>query len=253
MTSSFVLPAAWAALTAMLLAPRRPRARLAVAGRRRPRSSPVSRLGRAVLGLVRRRGDDESTARLVGWSVIAAFGTALIVPPLAVVPVVIAVVVPRVRVRRAARAEDETVDAALPDLVDLLALASGSGLPLVPALTIVGPHAPEPLSGRIASARERIEHGAQIPVALTPIAAGSTAAAGVVRLLVASERDGSPLADPLHRLADDLRADARRRAETRARRVPVRLLFPLVGCTLPAFVLVTVVPPVIAALGSVDL
>lgn len=253
MSSSLLLPAAWAALTGVLLASRRPRAHLAVPGRQRNRSSPVSRLGRSVLGLVRRHGDDESTAKLVGWSLIAALGCALLVPPLAVVPVVIAVVVPRVRVRRAARAEDETVDAALPDLVDLLALASGSGLTLVPALTVVGPHTPEPLRGRIASARERIEHGAPVSVALTPLAAGSEAAAGVVGLLVASERDGSPLAGPLHRLADDLRADARRRAETRARRVPVRLLFPLVGCTLPAFVLVTVVPPVIAALGSLDL
>jgi len=60
-------------------------------------------------------------------------------------------------------------------------------------------------------------------------------------------------ADPLRRLAADLRAGARRRAETRARKVPVRLLFPLVGCTLPAFVLVTVVPPVLGALGSLDL
>jgi hypothetical protein len=61
-------------------------------------------------------------------------------------------------------------------------------------------------------------------------------------------RLGSPAAPALARLASELRADLRRRAETRARTVPVRLCFPLVGCILPAFALLTVVPAVVAGL-----
>jgi Flp pilus assembly protein TadB len=60
-----------------------------------------------------------------------------------------------------------------------------------------------------------------------------------------SARLGAPVAPSLARLAGELRADLRRRAETRARTVPVRLCFPLVGCILPAFALLTVVPVVI--------
>ena len=46
----------------------------------------------------------------------------------------------------------------------------------------------------------------------------------------------------------DLRTRARRRAEIRARKVPVRMLFPLVTCILPAFILLSVVPMVGGAL-----
>ena len=59
---------------------------------------------------------------------------------------------------------------------------------------------------------------------------------------------GSPAGPALARLATELRADLRRRAEARARTVPVRLCFPLVGCILPAFALLTVVPVVLAGL-----
>jgi len=41
----------------------------------------------------------------------------------------------------------------------------------------------------------------------------------------------------------------RRAAEAHARRIPVRLLFPLVFLVLPAFVLLTVVPGLAAGLG----
>ena len=54
---------------------------------------------------------------------------------------------------------------------------------------------------------------------------------------------------PLARLADEDRAALRRAAEAHARRVPVRLLFPLVFLVLPAFVLLTVVPGLAAGLG----
>ena len=66
---------------------------------------------------------------------------------------------------------------------------------------------------------------------------------------VANEpRLGAPVAPASSRLAVDVRADLRRRAEARARTVPVRLCFPLVGCILPAFALLTVVPVVIDGL-----
>jgi len=59
-------------------------------------------------------------------------------------------------------------------------------------------------------------------------------------VLAGAERYGTPLLPALDRLALDARLDRRRRAEEAARRVPVKLLFPLVLCVLPAFGLLTV-------------
>jgi tight adherence protein C len=64
--------------------------------------------------------------------------------------------------------------------------------------------------------------------------------------LAVGERNGAPIADLIARLADEARSVLRRRAETHARRVPVRLLFPLVFLVLPAFGLLTVVPALLS-------
>ena len=66
--------------------------------------------------------------------------------------------------------------------------------------------------------------------------------------LIASDRLGAPVGPQLARLAAEERAAVRRRAEAHARRVPVKLLFPLVFLVLPAFVLLTVVPGLNAGL-----
>ena len=68
-----------------------------------------------------------------------------------------------------------------------------------------------------------------------------------------SARLGTPAAPALARLATEVRADVRRRAEARARTVPVRLCFPLVLCVLPAFALLTVVPVVLSGLRTLSL
>jgi tight adherence protein C len=75
-------------------------------------------------------------------------------------------------------------------------------------------------------------------------------ARGLADTLRTSARLGSPAAPALARLAAELRADLRRRAEARARTVPVRLCFPLVGCVLPAFALLTVVPVIVAGISG---
>ena len=83
---------------------------------------------------------------------------------------------------------------------------------------------------------------------LRELADDSPALRPLADTLRTSTRLGTPVAPALARLATEVRADVRRRAEARARTIPVRLCFPLVGCVLPAFALLTVVPVVVDGL-----
>ena len=73
-------------------------------------------------------------------------------------------------------------------------------------------------------------------------------ASALVASLVSSLRYGSPVVESLDRMEFELRSMQRRRAEAEARRLPVRMLFPLVLCALPALLIVAVVPVVVVAL-----
>ena len=79
----------------------------------------------------------------------------------------------------------------------------------------------------------------------------------LARPLVAGVRaaldDGDSFGPTLARLAVDARDLRRRRAEESARRLPVRLLLPLVTCSLPAFAVLTVVPILAGALSGLRL
>lgn len=75
----------------------------------------------------------------------------------------------------------------------------------------------------------------------------------LIGALVASERYGTALLPPLERAATDARLARRRRFEAAARRLSVELLFPLVLCTLPAFLALTVVPLLVSAFRTLQL
>ena len=68
--------------------------------------------------------------------------------------------------------------------------------------------------------------------------------------LAVADRDGLPLGPVLERLSAEARAHRRRQSDIAARQLPVRLAVPLVLCTLPAFVLLAVVPLLLAALSA---
>jgi tight adherence protein C len=157
------------------------------------------------------------------------------------------------RVRRARRARRVAPDpvAGLPEVVDLLAVAAASGLPAPAALVAVGPRAPEPWRSAIADCVGRAAQGTLLTDALghLPDAIGDPARP-VVAVLRAGIADGGPLAADLARLAADARDLRRRRAEERARRIPVRLLLPLVCCSLPAFAVLSIVPIVAGVLDG---
>jgi Flp pilus assembly protein TadB len=186
---------------------------------------------------------------------VAAFLTCLLTPIAAAAPALASaaftlpdVVLARRVARRTARMDDE-----LPQLLDLLAAASHAGLGGPLALRravdgIRGPLADElglvltavDLGGRwreeLRSAAERLE----LPDLQRTVTA-----------LSRTETLGSSLSDAITELASRVR-DARRAAMTeRARKAPVKMLFPLVFLVLPAFLLLTVVPVLLSTLRSI--
>ena len=251
------LAAAWAALVATgawRLRPPPSRLRALVARPLRPPHPPMlERAGARVL-LRAGRPVDPVMARQVGTAIAFALAAA----PAATAAVPFAAVVgwalPRVRARREERARLAALARDLPDVVDLLALAVGAGLTVPPALAAVARRAPGPLAAELGRALDEVRVGRRLADALDDVPArAGEATRPLVAALVASERYGAPVAEGLARLADDVRRDRRRCAEEAARRVPVKLLFPLVTCVLPAFALLTVAPLLAGALRSLRL
>jgi tight adherence protein B len=127
-------------------------------------------------------------------------------------------------------------------------MAVAAGLTPYLALEVVARSTPAPVAGPLADALSAARGGLRLADALDAEAARTPGLAPLLALLAAAERSGAPVAASLARVAVSTRAQARRRAMARARTVPVRLLFPLVFLVLPAFLLLTVAPVVLAAL-----
>lgn len=224
---------------------------------RRERLPQLDRMCRGVgLRLLRPFGPspDPERARRLGGAVVAGALT-LVVFSVAAPAVALGVwAFPMVRDRRRERRQLAALAADLPEIVDLLVLAVGAGLTVAFAIAAVARHARGPLAAELRRVLGDVDHGRRLADALddVPARTGETARP-LIAALVASERYGAPVVAGLERLAGDVRRDRRRRAEEAARRVPVKLLFPLVTCTLPAFALLTVAPLIAGTLGSLRL
>jgi tight adherence protein C len=206
--------------------------------------------------LLRRAGrpDDALAGRRLGTALAFAVVAAVVMPFAAPAAAVLGWCLPALRVRRDERRRVAALAADVPDVVDLFVLAVGAGLTVPLAVATVGRRAAGPLGGELRRVCEEVAVGRRLADALddVPGRAGE-AVRPLVAALVASERYGAPLSSGLERLAAEVRRSRRRRAEEAARRIPVKLLFPLVGCTLPAFALLTVAPLVAGALRSLRL
>lgn len=201
------------------------------------------RLGRPV---------DRAADRLLGGAVlVGALG--LLVHPMAVlVPVVVPPTVPWITRRRAARRRAEALVADVPDVVDLFRVATGAGLTVHEAVATIAGLADGPVADALAGVRHRVALGERLVDALVPMATLGDPVRPLVSALVSAEREGASLAVPLARVADRARELRRRQAEEAARRIPVKLLFPLALCVLPAFVVLTVVPLLAATMRTLS-
>jgi hypothetical protein len=166
------------------------------------------------------------------------------------VPKSLRAVLGRVGERRQAQAVEHAVAVELPVTVDLLAVAVAAGCTPFLAVDTAARWAPTRLAAWLDDVRRACALGRGFADALDDLAARVPPLQPLVDALLASDRFGAPVGDALLRLAAEHRTALRRRAEARARTVPVRLLFPLIFLVLPAFGLLTVVPAVLVGIGG---
>ncbi len=178
----------------------------------------------------------------------AAAGVTLVPPPLHVVAAVALGVVVWVTLGRAEPAEvrraREQAVRELPDVVHLLAMALAAGVSVSAALRQVHAARPGPGTALLVEADRRLELGVEWAQAWPTLDPGF---ARLGRTLARSARSGAPVADSVARLAGELAAARRSAAADRARTVGVRAALPLGLCLLPAFLLIGIVPVVVAS------
>lgn len=195
-------------------------------------------------------------AALVPWGLAAfafAFGLLFSGPVLAVVGGGGALVGRQILDRVRARRRRAAVTAAVPDLVDLFLVSASAGQPVASSLGIVSSRAPGAVRPVVEAAADRFAHGLALSECLHGL--GDDLGRSGVPLTDALRQaavSGVPLVPLLEGVAAATRDERRRRAQEVARRLPVTMLIPLVACTLPAAVLLAVVPVLLVSVASLS-
>lgn len=152
-----------------------------------------------------------------------------------------------------ARHRRREIEEAIPDAVELVVLLVRAGLTPHQAVRAMRGHAPPPVRHAFDAVGGRLDRGTPLAEALSELVEHlGPDIAGVADTLAFSVRHGTPIGATLEQLSADVRVRRQRLARADAQRLPVRLSFPLVFCTLPSFVLVAIAPAVLAALSSIS-
>nr|WP_281497240.1 type II secretion system F family protein [Ornithinimicrobium sp. F0845] len=135
----------------------------------------------------------------------------------------------------------------VPDVLDLVALALDAGAGTVAALRTTADRLPGAGGAELRTVVAALEWGLPGDAAWAAAPERWEPAGRALRL---AARAGVPPAALLRRAAEDVRRERLNRVETATARLGVRLVLPLGLAFLPAFVLTTVVPVVLALAGA---
>jgi tight adherence protein C len=188
---------------------------------------------------------------IVGGAAVLGAASVVVTGPLPAIAAAVAGVAVGVGRCRRASARRRTVEAALPDAIELLVLCVHAGRSPAQAVVELARRAPAPLGDAFFAVERQLHRGRRLADALAElprlVGPGARELASSIAM---ADREGLPLAPVLDRLAAEARAERRRLGEAAARRLPVRLSFPLVVCTLPSFVLLAIAPAVLGAIST---
>lgn len=152
--------------------------------------------------------------------------------------------------RRRARNRAHTIEVNLPDTLDLMVVCLEAGLGLNATIARVGEERSamdDPLGAEFGTVSRELREGRSREDALRGLSDrnGVDDLKSLTALIVQSDRLGASMAKTLRAHAEVLRTKRRQRAEEQARKLPIKMLFPLGFFLLPSLLVIVIGPAMI--------
>lgn len=158
---------------------------------------------------------------------------------------------PNALLSQAATRRQAAMQRDLPDVLDLMSVTMRAGLGFDAAVLRVATGSNGPLAAEFGRMLHEFRLGQSRPAALRSLIARSTVADlhHVAQALIQADSLGVPIADVLTQQGKEMRVRRRQRAEERAQKVSLKILFPMLLFIFPALIVVVAGPAGIRIAG----
>jgi tight adherence protein C len=140
------------------------------------------------------------------------------------------------------------------DIIDQLTICVEAGLGFDAALARVATTTEGPLTDELRHTLSDIQAGVPRSQALRALSdrAQIVEIRQLVTALLQAQKHGVPMAETLRIQSAEMRLKRKQRTEEKAAKLTVKLIFPIVLCFLPVFVIITVVPALISVFRAIS-
>ncbi|WP_423182037.1 type II secretion system F family protein [Arthrobacter sp. NyZ413] len=160
--------------------------------------------------------------------------------------------VPDVMIHSRGAKRQEAIQLELPNTLDQMLISVEAGLGFEAAMSRAGQNGSGPLASEILRTLQDMQAGRSRKEAYQALAnrADVPELRSFVRAVVQADTYGIAIANVLKTQASQMRVKRRQRAEERAMKLPIKVLFPLMLCILPVLFLVIMGPAVINVINN---
>ena len=204
--------------------------------------------------VVRRRGQLLLGVGLVG----GLFGTIMGGPSVALLAApagaIFGLFIPDLVLHDLGTKRQKQLEGSLPDVLDALVIGVEAGLGLDAAMAQVADNLEGPMPAEVFRVLQEMRIGISRTDALRSLSARTTVRElqSFVTAVIQAGELGVPIANVLREHARDQRMKRRQRAEERAQKVPIKLLFPVLFCLFPVIFVVILGPGVLRLIAALS-